>query len=87
MSISEERYSFAEVAKMLDVSLSSVWRWHLTGTKGKKLQSVLVGGRRFVLKSQLDAFCGMPQTASASQLRRRLAARKLDARIGPTKPQ
>jgi len=83
MSLDEERFTFNEVAKMLKVSISSVWRWHLSGTKGKKLASILIGGRRFVLKSQLEAFCGEQRQASPSRLRRDLAKRKLDARIGP----
>jgi hypothetical protein len=85
MSLDEERYTFKGVAKKSKVSLSTVWRWHLTGVKGKKLESVLIGGRRFVLKSQLDAFFGEQQRSSPSRLRRDLAKRKLDARIGPVK--
>lgn len=87
MSLDEERYTFKEVAKKTKVSLSSVWRWYLTGTKGRKLESVLIGGRRFVLKSQLEAFCGEQRQASPSRLKRDLAKRKLDALIGPVESQ
>jgi transposase len=86
MSLEEERYTFKQVAKKTKVSLSTVWRWHLAGTKGKKLESVLIGGRRFVLKSQLDAFCGERRQSSPSRLRQDLAKRKLDARIGVVEP-
>jgi hypothetical protein len=87
MSLEEERFTFKQVAKKTKVSLSTVWRWHLTGTKGKKLGSVLIGGRRFVLKSQLEAFCGQRKRAPPSRLRQDVAKRKLDALIGPVESQ
>ena len=80
MSIDEERFTFKEVAKMLKVSISIVWRWHLSGTKGKKLASVLIGGRRFVTRSQLDEFCDCAPEKGDRRIQQQIAKRKLKAR-------
>lgn len=74
------KLTFAEVAKELGVSLSTVWRWHLTGVKKHKLDSQLIGGRRFVTRSQLDIFLNHQPERKASELSRKIAKKKLDAR-------
>jgi hypothetical protein len=51
-----ERYSPAQVAWLLGVHIATVWRWILRGVRGRKLASVMIGGRRYVLQSDLDAF-------------------------------
>ena len=45
-----------EVARRLGVHTSSVWRWKLRGSGGRKLRTFLVGGRRYVLIADLEAF-------------------------------
>lgn len=37
-------------------SRATVWRWLLRGVKGHRLESTLVGGRRFVRSSSLKAW-------------------------------
>ncbi len=37
-------------------SLSTVWRWVLKGTRGRKLQSTLVGGRRYTQREWVRDF-------------------------------
>ena len=74
------RFTFAEVGKKLEVSLSSVWRWHLGGVKGKKLKSILVGGRRYVTQAQLDEFLRQDDSGPADKTRQTIAKRKLDSR-------
>jgi len=44
---SEERISFIELAKREKVHVVTVWRWSLRGCKGHRLESMVVGGRRY----------------------------------------
>ena len=43
------RLSINEAARRLGVHSSSLWRWVLTGVRGRKLPTILVGARRYVL--------------------------------------
>ena len=45
-----------QVAKQLRVHVSTVYRWIYSQVRGRKFSSVLVGGRRRILKNHLDAF-------------------------------
>jgi hypothetical protein len=36
--------------------LATIVRWHRIGVRGRKLPTVLIGGRRFVSLAQLDRF-------------------------------
>ena len=52
-----QRYSPTELAQALGVNVATVWRWILRGVRGKKLRSVLIGGRRYILRGEdLDEF-------------------------------
>jgi hypothetical protein len=54
--LDSERYTLREAAQRLNVHVASVWRWVLHGVRGRKLPTVLIGGRRFVLRRDLEAF-------------------------------
>jgi hypothetical protein len=43
----EHRITLTEIASKEGVSLSTVWRWCLKGVRHAKLESVVIGGRRF----------------------------------------
>jgi hypothetical protein len=60
-----ERYSFAQVAQRLDVSLPTVWRWALKGCKGVVLESFCIGGRRYTTGECVSQFI-KATTAAAS---------------------
>lgn len=45
-----------QIAKELGVHVGTVYRWMYSPVRGRKLSSVLVGGRRRILQHQLDAF-------------------------------
>ncbi len=51
-----KRLSMRAVAREADVHITTVWRWTLKGVRGKRLPSFLVGGRRYVLRSELARF-------------------------------
>jgi Helix-turn-helix domain/Protein of unknown function (DUF1580) len=55
-SIGSPRHTLRDVARLLGVHVATVWRWVLTGVRGRKLPTILVGGRRYVLAADLEAF-------------------------------
>ena len=54
--LEQNRYTITEVAKLLHVHPSSVWRWKLRGVRGVTLNTVAIGGTRYVLESDLNKF-------------------------------
>lgn len=54
--LNETRYTMAQVARLVGVHICTPWRWHLHGIRGRRLPTVLIGGRRFVLARDLEAF-------------------------------
>src|SRR3954451_16053781 len=53
---SESRLWLSQAAQELDVSVSTLYRWRLQGVRGHKLPTILIGGRRAVLRADLDEF-------------------------------
>lgn len=53
-----ELFSLAQAAKLLPgrPHISTLHRWRLKGVKGVKLDTVVVGGRRFVTREALERF-------------------------------
>ena len=51
-----ERLTINEVARQLNVHISTVFRWTLRGVRGRRLKSFLVGGRRYVGADDLVQF-------------------------------
>lgn len=71
-------------------SPSTIWRWILRGCRGAKLETITIGGRRYVTAESIDRFIrattaaanGQPGPSVQSKARQRAAAvanRKLDA--------
>jgi hypothetical protein len=54
--LTETRLSPSQAAGTLDVSVGTVWRWLLKGVKGHKLESAIIGGRRFTSQESLSRF-------------------------------
>lgn len=55
-----------KAAKMLGVHVGTIHRWMTNGVRGRILPSVLVGGRRRILITQLRAFLSPDGTATSS---------------------
>lgn len=53
--IDAERLAITEVAKRLNVHVATVWRW-VKGVGGRRLPSVKILGRRYVLLADLEDF-------------------------------
>jgi len=54
--LKQNRYTINDVAKLLHVHTSTVWRWKLQGVRGVKLKTIVIGGTRCVLESDLNNF-------------------------------
>lgn len=71
--------SVTEVAKQLHVHVATVHRWTKSGVRGRRLPSILVGGRRFIRVADIEAFVKAPPRAAATiaDHRNRAAQQKL----------
>jgi len=45
--LSESRISMTELARKLDVTIPTIWRWRQRGVRGIKLETFMIGGRRY----------------------------------------
>jgi hypothetical protein len=79
--LDSKRYTFGQIAKLLNVHPATVWRWVLQGVRGRKLQSVLIGGRRWVFKSDLDEFLSPQATLQEEIADRRLVQAEAAGKI------
>ena len=52
----EEYLSIREVADQLKKNPSTVWRWVLHGVRGVKLETNLIGGRRYANRVSISRF-------------------------------
>lgn len=84
--LEEERLAVTAAARQIfRVSPETAWRWALRGVRGVKLESFVVGGRRFTSREACQRFLASlnrtPPAAtvpSVSSLRAEAAARRLD---------
>ncbi len=82
-----DRLPVNKFASREGVHPATAWRWILTGIKGHKLRAVRVGGRRFVLESDWQAFCNAlnansTDTPADVTARAERAGAALDERLG-----
>lgn len=78
-----DRLTVNQVAKRLPVHVATVWRWVIRGVRGKRLNSHLVGGRRYIFGRDLLAFlapASVDQSAIDRNHRANLAGIELDRR-------
>ena len=54
--LNSKRYTMYEVARLLNVHVATIWRWYLHGVRGRKLPTIVIGARRYVLADNLDTF-------------------------------
>lgn len=54
--LDSERLSLTGVARRLNIHVSTVWRYCLKGCRGRRLPSIVIGGRRYVLVRELEQF-------------------------------
>ena len=70
-----------QVAKQLGVHVGTVHRWLYRGVRGRKLKSVLVGGRRRILDQHLSEILqlGDQTNAATNESRSKAAQRTLSS--------
>src|ERR1035437_2949459 len=69
-----DRFSLNQVANQSGVHVATTWRWALQGGNGRRLRTISIGGRRFVLPADLDAFLAQedaPRRDGDADFRRR----------------
>ncbi len=60
----DERFTLHVAARLSGVHVATVWRWVLRGVRGRKLRSIMIGGRRYILARDLEAFLAQSDSAS-----------------------
>ena len=70
------RLTLTEVADQVGVHVKTVQRWVLGSVRGKQLRSSLIGGRRYVLPSDLEKFLD-DSTASSRDLAKRRSPKNI----------
>lgn len=86
VDLHQPRYTLNEIGNLCKVHVSTVWRWCLNGVRGRKLRSVIIAGRRYVMKDDFDDFiAGMneptgPKSTPSKRAEKRSSAaeKKLD---------
>ena len=61
-----EKFSLTDAAKRVPVNVATLWRWAQKGVKGRRLATVQIGGRRYVLREDLEAFLDAGRDSAAS---------------------
>lgn len=51
-----ERITPTEAAQLVAVNVCTIWRWIQRGVRGHRLQTFSYGGRRYILREDLEAF-------------------------------
>jgi hypothetical protein len=54
--VNVDRVPINKFASEVGVNASTAWRWALKGVRGHRLETSIVGGRRFVTRAQWEAF-------------------------------
>ena len=62
-------------------SLATVWRWVLNGTRAGKLESFLVGGRRFTTLQSIQRFAQQSTAAADGDTTPSLTSRQRERQI------
>lgn len=64
----EDLISLREAAESIPTkpAPSTLQRWRLYGVRGRKLETVLIGGLRYTSKQAVTRFLSQPETAIAS---------------------
>lgn len=77
------RLSMRAAARHAEVHLATIFRWWQHGVRGRRLETFLVGGRRYVYLDSLEAFTSpvpTPLSGTDSSARASAAADQLGRR-------
>lgn len=62
-----DRLSLTEAAQRLKRNVATLWRWSSRGVRGRKLPTITIGGRRYVLVSDLEEFLSAGREVGETQ--------------------
>jgi hypothetical protein len=70
MTLDFDLITLTEATKLLPgrPNISTIWRWWRRGVHGHKLQTIVIGGRRFTSRSWLEAFAVATTAAAIGEL-------------------
>lgn len=85
----EELLTIPQAAKEVPpvgISIACAWRWALHGTRGRRLDSVVIGGRRYTSKQAIERFLNHSHstestTPSSNSASREKAIAKAEAEL------
>ena len=80
----EHLMSFSAAAKSLPgrPNIATLWRWRTHGVRGVKLETILVGGRRYTSQEALERFSERITAAANGEPASRRTNRQRKAAIG-----
>jgi len=61
--LAERRVSMTELARQLGVTIPTIWRWRQRGVRGIRLETFMLGGRRFTTQ---EAHCRFVEATTAA---------------------
>ncbi len=93
--LDENRVSMTELARQLGVTIPTIWRWRQRGVRGVRLETFMLGGRRFTTQEAHRRFVEattlaangpmLPATAARTNRQRQAAIaraeKELDAAV------
>lgn len=75
--LTEDRLTFNQLAKIVGKNPSTIWRWHLSGCRGVKLESYVEGGCRYTTRQAHRRFVeGCTAAANGTSLAVRTPAQR-----------
>ncbi len=88
LALTENMMSLKDATKYIPTrpNISTVWRWSIKGTRGVKLETILVGSQRYTTKEAISRFLASlngSQVQMAEARAKELAAvnRELDSEL------
>jgi Protein of unknown function (DUF1580) len=79
--LDEPPLSLAEAARLLPKrpNPATLWRWRKKGVRGVRLQTILIGGRRYVTRAALQQFIEAVTAAASASAEPSLPSKPLSA--------
>jgi len=88
--LAENRISMTELARQLGVTIPTIWRWRQRGIRGVRLETFMLGGRRFTTQEAHRRFVDrttaaadgeQPTTKARTNRQRDAAVRRAEAEL------
>jgi Protein of unknown function (DUF1580) len=74
-------HTMKEIAQLSRKHVATIWRWALRGVKGEKLETILIGGQRYVSRAALASFVEKLNSETKPTSACRVASAETDAAL------